>query len=76
MVVFRYKEWGLMIYTVDRLEQCLACRPGTSVCWVGSTTAHHQAPVRGKCWLGTELRNLRLFIKFNLFSMAGVSSSG
>ena len=33
MVVFRYKEWGLMIYTVDRLEQCLACRPATSVCW-------------------------------------------
>ena len=73
MVVFRYKEWGLMIYTVDRLEQCLACRPGTSVCWVGSTTGH-QAPVEGN--VGTELRNLRLFIKFNLFSMAGVVVAG
>ena len=41
MVVFRYKEWGLMIYIVDRVQQCLACRPGTSVCWAGE---HHRLP--------------------------------
>ena len=69
MVVFRYKEWGLMIYIVDRVQQCLACRPGTPCAGLGSTTGFHQAPMRGKCWFGTELRNLRLFIKFNLFSI-------